>query len=564
MRRAAALLGAGSLLLAASPAAAQTAGSAGAARGTEAVAPPRDPNELVSPPSLEFPPVGRVRTGENVLAIARRVKRVRQTVARYPGHTTAAYLKGASRWQVSFFRRQRRGEQRKEIAQVLIDDRSGAVLEAWTGFQVPWTMARGYPGAFGRKVNALYVWIPLCLLFVLPFVDPRRPFRLLHLDLLVIAGLFSASLAFFNHGKIGVSVPLAYPPLVYLLARMLFAARPQRGPPRPVRLLVPVSWLTVGLIFLVGFRVGLNVVNSNVIDVGYAGVIGADRLMDGTRLYGSFPAGNEHGDTYGPVNYYAYVPFEQALPWSGAWDDLPAAHGAAVFFDLLTILLLWLLGRRLRGPPLGIALAYAWAACPFTLFALSSNSNDSFLAALVVGAVLVAASPPARGALAALAALTKFAPLALVPLLASYRDPDRRTRQSRPRELAVFALVFAATAAVCLLPVLLDGGLRLFYERTVEYQNERGSPFSIWGFVGGLDGAQTAVQVAAALLAAGVAFRPRERDAVTLSALAAAVLIAVQLGVTHWFYLYIVWFLPLVLVALLARGLEPRDARGTR
>jgi hypothetical protein len=33
--------------------------------------------------------------------------------------------------------------------------------------------------------------------------------------------------------------------------------------------------------------------------------------------------------------------------------------------------------------------------------------------------------------------------------------------------------------------------------------------------------------------------------------------IALQLGVTHWFYLYIVWFLPFVLVALLGRYGEP-------
>ena len=32
---------------------------------------------------------------------------------------------------------------------------------------------------------------------------------------------------------------------------------------------------------------------------------------------------------------------------------------------------------------------------------------------------------------------------------------------------------------------------------------------------------------------------------------AAAILIALQLGITHWFYLYIVWFFPLVMVALL-------------
>jgi hypothetical protein len=37
-----------------------------------------------------------------------------------------------------------------------------------------------------------------------------------------------------------------------------------------------------------------------------------------------------------------------------------------------------------------------------------------------------------------------------------------------------------------------------------------------------------------------------------VSALAAAVTIAVQLPALHWFYLYIVWFLPLVLIAVFA------------
>jgi hypothetical protein len=46
---------------------------------------------------------------------------------------------------------------------------------------------------------------------------------------------------------------------------------------------------------------------------------------------------------------------------------------------------------------------------------------------------------------------------------------------------------------------------------------------------------------------------------VTLAALGAAVLIASQLGVTHWFYLYICWFLPLVLVGLLGRDLQDRE-----
>ena len=56
-------------------------------------------------------------------------------------------------------------------------------------------------------------------------------------------------------------------------------------------------------------------------------------------------------------------------------------------------------------------------------------------------------------------------------------------------------------------------------------------------------------------------FVPRRRDVVGLAALCAAVLIALQLGVTYWFYLYIVWFFPLVMLALLGRDRrEPAPA----
>ncbi|MFL5820021.1 MAG: glycosyltransferase 87 family protein [Solirubrobacteraceae bacterium] len=533
-----------------------------------------DPNRLVTPASQDRPPPGHIRSARDVLRIAARDPTVVATLRRHPGATPTAYTKGPRRWQVSYFTAPRRGQassQRQEVAQVLIDDRSGAVLESWSGFQVAWTMARGYPGAFGRQATALYVWIPLLLLFVAPFVDRRRLLCLRHLDLLALTG-FSVSLAFFSHGNIGASVPLAYPPLLYLLVRMVQIARvrardPDATAPARPAVMVPASWLAVALVFLIGFRVGLNVVNSNVIDVGYAGVIGANRLVHGERIYHNFPRDNGHGDTYGPFVYYAYVPFERIWPWSGRWDDLPAAHGAAVAFDLLTMLLLLVLGRRIRGPTLGIALAYAWAAYPFTLFAANSNSNDSLVSVLLVAALVVAGRPAARGAVVALAALTKFAPLALAPLFGLYRP--RAQRSGTGRCLALFCAGFVAAAAIAFAPVLLDGGAALFWQRTVAYQGTRESPFSIWGLVGGLGGVQTAVQVGALALAAAVAFVPRRRDLASLAALAAAVLIAIQLGVTHWFYLYIVWFFPLAMVAVLSGpttggsepGRRPADAR---
>jgi hypothetical protein len=486
-------------------------------------------------------PAGFQLTAAQVERIAARVPKIVAEVKRHPRARPYEYTKGAGQWQVSWF-----SPGGTELAQVYVDDSTATATEAWTGYQVAWTMARGYPGAFGHSLNHLWVWLPLCAAFVLPFIPWRRRPSLLHLDLLMLLG-FSVSIAFFNNAEIGLSVPLAYPFLLYLLVRMLLLGFERGRPREPLRLLVPASWLAIALVFLVGFRIGLNVTNSGVIDVGYAGVIGADKLIHGKPLYGHWPSDNATGDTYAPVNYYAYVPFRAAFGWSGTWDQLPAGHAAAIGFDLLTLLGLFLLGRRVRGPTLGIVLAYAWAAYPFTAYVLQSNSNDALVSMLVVFGLLLLGSPVGRGALASLAGFAKLAPFAIGPLFLRGAGP-----WPRRRELAAYVLAFAVTAVVVMLPVLLGGELRTFWNHTVVRQADRTSPFSIWGLWGGLGFEQHLVEALAALLAIAVAFVPRRRTVVEVAALGAAVTIAVQLGLTHWFYLYIVWFFPFVLLALLA------------
>jgi hypothetical protein len=525
------------------------------------------PAQAAGPPlhpltTLADHPAGYRLDGARVLRIASRSSKVRSERHRHRRFTPTVYTRGPGRWQVSWF------DGSKEVAQVRVDDFTGAIVEQWTGYQVAWTMARGYAGAFGRTLNAPWVWIPLCLLFLAPFVDPRRPFRLLHLDLLVLLG-FGVSHIFFNLGEIATSVPLAYPVLLYLLVRLLLAGfRPRRGPPRGRLVpLVPVTWLALALVLLVGFRIALNVEDSNVIDVGYAGVIGADRIVDGKQLYGEgFSAQVQRGDTYGPADYLFYVPFEQLFPWSGSWDDLPAAHGAALAFDLLTLGGLILLGMRLRAGPagreLGVALGFAWAAYPYSLFTLETNSNDALVALFTVAAMLALtlgparrnASAAARGAAVALGVAAKFVGGALAPLFAA------GTGERRPRDLLGFALAFAVVLVAVFAPFVPDGGLSELYHRTVSYQVDRPSPFSIWGQHDALDPVQLGVQIAAAALAVLVFFAPRRRDLFQVAALGAAVLIAFQLGMTHWFYLYVAWFAPLALVALAASwATGPRD-----
>jgi hypothetical protein len=440
------------------------------------------------------------------------------------------------------------------LALVLVDGVTGAIREVWTGEQVAWPMARGYEGQFGHILNAPWIWLPLCAVFVGLLVEWRRPLRIAHLDLVALLA-FGASHVFFNRAEIGVSVPLAYPVLAYLLARSLWVGFRGGEPLRPT---APAALLAVVAVFVIAFRVTINVADSGVIDVGYAGAIGADRITHGEAIYGEgeFPDDNRFGDTYGPANYYAYVPFELAFPWSGEWDELAASHAAAIAFDLATVLGLVAFAVRLRpgrpGRELAALLAFAWLAYPYTAFALQSNANDSLVAALVVWSLALFTRPVARGALLALAAMVKFAPLALVPLFAAgERGLGAAGRERRPlRRAAAFGVAFAAVCALVLAHPAVDPGLATFWERTAENQLDRSSPFSVWGQVDGIDWVQTATLLLTAVLGVLVAFVPRQRSIAQVAALTAAVLIALQLGVDHWFYLYIPWFAGPLLIAL--------------
>jgi hypothetical protein len=451
---------------------------------------------------------------------------------------TATLNEDDGRWEVAYFSA---GE---ELVLVYVGLHSGKVTESWTGYQVAWKMARGYSGAFGHKLNAPYVFLPLCLIFLIGLVDWRRLRRVANLDLLVLLG-FGVSHYFFNRAEIGLSVPLVYPVLLYLLGRSLWIGLRGRG--EALRPVWPVAWMIIAALFLMGFRVGLNVADSGAIDVGFAGVAGADKIVHGEPVYDNFPEDISSGDTYGPVNYLAYVPFELVWPNSGEWDDLPAAHGAAIVFDVATFALLILIARRIRPGPegdrLAATLAFGWAAYPYTAYVLESNSNDSLVAALLVATLFFAARPLARGALLASATWAKFVAAPLAPMYLTYRSG----RRAAPLFLAGF---LALTVAVLLWPAL-EPGLHTFYDRTIGSQAGRDSPFSIWGQTS-LEPLRTALLVALGLLSLTLALVPKSKSVIQLAALSAALLILLQLTLHHWFYLYIVWFYPLLLIALAA------------
>jgi len=518
-------------------------------------------------------------TEEQAIAVVLSHPKVSAWLERYPPDpTTSATFRAETRtWLVKAW-----SGEAGQIAQAVVQDTTETVGEARTGPQVAWGMARGGKGSFGGKTLLKpYIWLAFCLVFLVGLANLRRPISLQNVDLLVLLS-FSVSLAFFNRGEIFASVPLVYPALGYLLVRSAWVGvRKRESGLRPVW---PTWVFAAAAIFLLGFRVGLNVeAPRGVIDVGLAGVVGASRILDGEAPYGNMPqrgdleecgpedadgdvreriqtngrceAAIERGDTYGPIAYAAYVPATLVFEWSGKWDSLPGAHTTSILFDLLTVVGLALVGFRFGGVRLAAVLAFAWSAYPFTAYVLNANTNDTIMPALLVFGFWLASSTWARGTAVALAGWTKFGGLLLAPLWASYPKLDLG-------RLARFAAAFVVATLVSFVILLLEPSLweaiRTFWDRTVGFQVGRDSPFSLWGWgqyhaegIPDLGFLQPVLAVLAVGVAVVAAFVPREKGPIELAALTAAILVAFQLSLTHWFYLYLPWFLPFVLLWLL-------------
>jgi hypothetical protein len=527
-------------------------------------------------------------TEKQATAVFLRDDKVADWLDRYPRKdivTDATFNRDSREWQVGVW-----SSSAGEIATGRVQDETSLVTEAWTGPQVAWKMARGTKGAFGgRQINSLPIWLGLCALFLIGLADWRKPLTMRNLDLVVLLS-FSVSLWFFNRGDIFTAVPLAYPPMAYLLARMVWSA--WRGGPERGRSVWPVWLLASATVFLAGFRIGLNMRGSNVIDVGYSGVIGAERIVHGQVPYGHMPqegglkacgpadadgeirdriqtngrceSANDRGDTYGPVAYESYVPGYLLFGWSGKWDKLPAAHATAILFDLLALLGLALVGRRFGGTRLAAALPFAWASYPFTQYVSSSNTNDAIMPVFLIFGFWLVTSAFARGALLALAGWAKFGALLLAPLWAGY--PEARRLSGKGAFAGGFAVATAAAFSILLLEPSPAHAARVFWDRTFGWQVGRDSPFSIWGWgqyhAAGIPDFGPFQQLAIALLVVGAIacyFVPQRKTPLQLAALSAAVLIGFELTLTHWFYLYIPWFFPFVVFVVLVARRRPAE-----
>jgi hypothetical protein len=257
-------------------------------------------------------------------------------------------------------------------------------------------------------------------------------------------------------------------------------------------------------------------------------------------------------DSYGPFAYYAYIPFVAIFPPAPA---LLATLLPAVCFDALTLAGLHKLGRRLGGRPLAHAFMFAYLLYPFPDLSLTAQTNDALIAALCVWTIVAATErPAARGLLMAAAALTKFVPA----LLALQFLGIRRGRWR-------YALTLVASLAAMLAWPLITSGPAHFLDSTLGYQliqRGGGIQFSIWTSMPQVAiVARPILAAALVLLALAPVFRPPVQDPRQHAALAAALLIGAQLLLGYWFYGYLTWCYPLLIIAII-RARSDREAPG--
>jgi hypothetical protein len=418
--------------------------------------------------------------------------------------------------------------------------------------------------------------VGLCALFVLMTgVTPWR--RLRNLDVAAALSLV-VSVVLFQHRYVTPSLIEVALGMAYLLMR---CARRALGPPRDEPASTPllaaitpgvdaarrVRWLRLTLIVLGLVFAMVAVSSTDPVDVIYAVMQGATVLVHGTLPYGHMPPGILHGDTYPILSYALYAPLAVLWPVRNVWDPVDAGLAVAVVAALGAAWAVFRVtaGARMRrlgrpGRPAeaeeaGLRAAVAWLAFPPLLITASTGTTDVVLAAMLAVAVLLWRRPAWCNGVLALAGWFKLAPFALIPVFVA----ALRGRRLALATTAIAAVSLGATALVLAVGGTAGLGAML---RAVSYQFTRGSLQSIWSVLG-LESLQPLAQACVLGLGAAATVRVwREpdlaRDRGRMAALAAAILIALQLSADYWAFLYLVWFIPLLCVSLF--GAEPAPA----
>ena len=314
--------------------------------------------------------------------------------------------------------------------------------------------------------------VGLCALFALMTgVTPWR--RLRNLDVVASLSLV-VGVVLFQHRYLNASLLVTAPGMAYLLGR---CARRALGPPREEPASTPllaaitpgfdparrVRWLRATLVILGLIVAMIGLSSTDPVDVIFAVMEGATRMVHGVLPYGHMPPGIIHGDTYPILSYALYTPLALLSPVNTLWDSVDAGLAVAVLAALVAAWAVFrmIAGRRPARPTprpvqaeeAGLRAALAWLAFPPVLITVSTGTTDVTLAAMLAIAVLLWRRPTACNGMLALAGWFKLAPFALVARVAGAapgpaaselagrdrggvgglaRDPARSGRRARP------------------------------------------------------------------------------------------------------------------------------------
>jgi hypothetical protein len=380
--------------------------------------------------------------------------------------------------------------------------------------------------------------------------------RLRNLDALVAAGT-ALSIILFNHWTLTRMVLVSYPAMIYLALRCAWqglAPPGSRLPATPLYEHLTRGWspesrlrllrLMAAALGLITVMVGLS--SLHVIDVGSAVMEGATDVTQGILPYGHIPD-VLHGDTYPIASYLAYVPFAALSPVHTAWDNADATLFVAVAAALFAAWAAWRIVRRAGSSTGGLRAAVALLAFPPLLATVSTGTTDVVLAGLLICTFLLWRRPGWASVALTGAVWFKAAPVLAMPFLLS---------RLRARDWLRACAAVVAVSGVCVGVLVTLGGLagpaRML--SAIGFQFTRSSPYTPWGLVGSVPLQQLAEALTLALVA-GAAIRlrrdaPLAGDITRVAGLFGAVLLGAQIAASFWNYMYLVWALPFLILAL--------------
>jgi hypothetical protein len=225
-----------------------------------------------------------------------------------------------------------------------------------------------------------------------------------------------------------------------------------------------------------------------------------------------------------------------------------AARAIAVLAHLIVILGLLMVGRNLFGDvQLGLAMATLYLLLPCTAYDVG-EVNYVLPSALTVWALVAYRRPMISGTLLGLACGVMFFPVFLLPVWAAFYG--RRGALRFGSALLLVAGVVLAIAAIT------APGSDSFVRRTIgtihlEEMLSFEAPIGELGFwTGELWGFRIPVIATFFLLLAGMTFWPRRKSLEHLTSYSAAIIVATQFWYPVQGGVYLLWYLPLLLVVV--------------